>query len=235
MNLKNTTILDSKDEDELPSLEIALQNITKLPSKDKILYKKVRTQINMNSESTIILDLDEENKLPSLETALLNITKFTGSKKINIELQNDTIAANSNNDDFIYTINNRSLRISKKKIRSKLKSMVQKLKTKKVLEDIAKICEYKERCKYYNDFKSLSKWQLYSPLAIFQRINHLVPGYYGMKGYMIMYEHLMKNTEWKLKDIKFIKFIEEVIIPELGVRFIIEDLGVDYDTAVTIT
>ncbi|CAG8854947.1 1464_t:CDS:1, partial [Gigaspora margarita] len=59
------------------------------------------------------------------------------------------------------------------------------------------------------------------------------PGYYGMKGYMIIYEHLMKNTERKLKDIKFIKFIE-VIIPELGIRFIIEDLGVDYDTAITI-
>ncbi|CAG8692140.1 15993_t:CDS:2 [Gigaspora margarita] len=171
MNLKNTTILDSKDEDELPSLKIALQNITKLSSKDKILCKKVRTQINMNSESP----------------------------KINIELQNDTTATNSNNDDFTYIINNCSLRISKKKIQSKLKSMVQKLKTKKVLEDIAKICKHKERCKYYNDFKSLSKWQLHSPLAIFQRINHLVPGYYGMKG------------------------------------FIMEDLGVDYDTAVTIT
>ncbi|CAG8755403.1 32726_t:CDS:2 [Gigaspora margarita] len=75
----------------------------------------------------------------------------------------------------------------------------------------------------------------FTPLAMFQRINHLVPGYYGMKRYMIMYEHLMKNTEWKLKDIKFKKFIEEVIIPELGVRFIMEDLGVDYDTTVTIT
>ncbi|CAG8808829.1 15132_t:CDS:2, partial [Racocetra fulgida] len=32
------------------------------------------------------------------------------------------------------------------------------------------------------------------------------------------------------------KFMEEVIIPELGVRFIMEDLGVsDYDTAVKIT
>ncbi|CAG8783396.1 20092_t:CDS:1, partial [Gigaspora rosea] len=64
-----------------------------------------------------------------------------------------------------------------------------------------------------------------------------------MKGYTILYEHLMKNAEvWKPKvrtDTKVIneqKFMEEVIIPELGVRFIMEDLGVNYyDTALKIT
>ncbi|CAG8813086.1 1882_t:CDS:2, partial [Racocetra fulgida] len=63
----------------------------------------------------------------------------------------------------------------------------------------------------------------------------IIPGYYGMKGYTIMLEHLMKKTtEWKPKVGQ--KFMEEVIIPELGVRFIIEDLGVsDYDTSVKIT
>ncbi|CAG8573510.1 2970_t:CDS:2, partial [Cetraspora pellucida] len=67
-----------------------------------------------------------------------------------------------------------------------------------------------------------------------QQINHLVFGYYEIKGYIIILEHLMKNTKvWKPKVGQ--KFIEEVIIPELGVRFIIEDLGVsDYNTAVKI-
>ncbi|CAG8797803.1 45872_t:CDS:2 [Gigaspora margarita] len=70
-------------------------------------------------------------------------------------------------------------------------------------------------------------------------IDRLVPGYYEMKGYMLMYEHLMKNTAvWEPNlgtDINKQEFIQEVIIPELGVMFIMTDLKVnDYDTAVII-
>ncbi|CAG8668340.1 12144_t:CDS:2, partial [Dentiscutata heterogama] len=137
----------------------------------------------------VISDSDDNNdsdddELPSLETVLKNITKFTRYKKINnielIEIQDDTMAANNNNDDFTR--------------------------------------------------------QLQDPLAI----DRLVPGYYGMKGYMLMYEHLMKNTAvWELNlgtDMNKQEFMREVIIPELGVMFIMTDFEIyDYDTAIIIT
>ncbi|KAF0538761.1 hypothetical protein F8M41_007529 [Gigaspora margarita] len=195
------------------------------------------------SKNSTIIDISDsdEDELPSLETVLKNISKFTGYKKSNniefIEIQDDTTAANYNNDDFTYTNNDvRFLRIIKKTIRSKLKGMVQRLKSKKAIRYIAEICKHKERYKYYNDFKSLSKWHLRDLLAI----DRLVPGYYGMKGYTLMYEHLMKNTaEWEPnleKDINKQEFMQEVIIPELGVMFIMTDLKVNnYETAVIIT
>ncbi|CAG8664538.1 42499_t:CDS:2 [Gigaspora margarita] len=168
--------------------------------------KKRKTQtkpeFNINSEIIVISDsdnnddLDDGDELPSPETALKNITKFIRYKQINnvelIEIKDDTTAANNNNDDFTYIINNdHFLRISKKTIQSKLKGMVKRLKSKKAIKYIAKICKHKESYKYYNDFKSLSRRQLQDPLAI----DRLVPGYYGMKGYMLMYEHLMKTPQ----------------------------------------
>ncbi|CAG8688705.1 19443_t:CDS:2, partial [Gigaspora margarita] len=224
---KNSTpkIIDisDSDDDELPSL-------------------KTKSTRSKNSTPKIIdISDSDEDELPSLETVLKNIIKFTGYKKINniefIEIQDDTTAANNNKDDFTYTINDvRFLRISKRTIRSKLKGMVKRLKSKKAIRYITEICKHKERYKYYNDFKSLSKRHLQDPLAI----DRLVPGYYGMKGYTLMYEHLMKNTAvWEPNlgtDINKQEFMREVIIPELGVMFIMTDLKVnDYDTAVIIT
>ncbi|CAG8819092.1 12141_t:CDS:2, partial [Gigaspora margarita] len=131
-----------------------------------------------------------------------------------IEIQDDTIVANNNNDNFTYIINNdHFLRISKKTIQSKLEGIVKRLESKKAIRYIAKICKHKES----------------------------FPGYYGMKGYTLMYEHLMKNTAvWKPNlgtDIKNKQeFMREVIIPELGVMFIKTDLKVsDYDTTIIIT
>ncbi|CAG8623238.1 12206_t:CDS:2, partial [Racocetra fulgida] len=177
-----------------------------LLSEDKILFnvKKPRTEI------ILIPDSDDDDGLPSLKTKI--------NKKNDVELieiHDDTTVANNNND-FTYNIINkdRSLRISKKEILAKLKRLGRKLKTKKVIKHIADICEHKERYEYYNDFKFLSKWQLNNTFARVQRINHLVPGYYGMKEYTIMLEYLMKKTtEWKPKVGQ--KFMEEVIIPEL--------------------
>ncbi|CAG8803225.1 40386_t:CDS:1 [Gigaspora margarita] len=218
----------------------------KILSENKTLFikKKLKPQIQpeyINSEIIVIFDSDDDNELPSLKTVLKKITKFTRYKKIDnvelIEIQDDTMVVNNNNDDFTYIINNdHFLRISKKTIQSKLEGMVKRLKSKKAIRYIAKICKHKESCKYYTDFKSLSRRQLQDPLAI----DRLVPGYYGMKGYMLMYEHLMKNTTvWEPNLGTVIKnkqeFMREVIIPELGVMFIMTDLKVsDYDTAIII-
>ncbi|CAG8695662.1 1149_t:CDS:1, partial [Racocetra fulgida] len=205
----------------------------------KTYMKKLRTEI------ILIPDSDDDDELPPLKTVLENIPNFSNNK-INkkydaefIEIHDDTTAANNNNGDFTYTINkDRSLNISKKEIRAKLKNLVRRLKTKEVTKHIIDICEYKEKYEYYNNFKSLSELQLHHPLAIMHRSNNFVPRYYVIKGFTIMYEHLMLNpTVWKPKvgDINK-KFMEEVIIPELGVWFIMEDLGVnDYDTAIKIT
>ncbi|CAG8535784.1 45559_t:CDS:1, partial [Gigaspora margarita] len=213
-------------------------------SENKTLFikKKLKLQTQpeyINSEIIVISDSDNDDELPSLETVLKNITKFTRYKKIdNVEIQDDTMVANNNNDDFTYIINkDHFLRISKKTIQSKLEGMVKRLEFKKAIRYIAKICKHKESCKYYNDFKSLSRRQLQDPLAI----DRLVPGYYGMKGYTLMYEHLMKNTAvWEPNlgtDIKNKQeFMREVIISELGVMFIKTDLKVsDYDTTIIIT
>ncbi|CAG8673726.1 29993_t:CDS:2 [Gigaspora margarita] len=174
--------------------------------KNKLSFLKTKSTKSNNSSTKIINisdldnlddldDLDDKDELPSLETVLKNITKFTRYKKINnvefIEIQDNAMVANNNNDDFTYTINNdHFLRISKKTIQSKLKGMVKKLKSKKTIRYITKICKHKECYEYYNDFKLLSRQQLQDPLAI----NRLVPGYYGMKEFTLMYEHLMKNT-----------------------------------------
>ncbi|CAG8484600.1 17765_t:CDS:2 [Gigaspora margarita] len=213
---------------------------------NELSFLKTKSTKSNNSSPKIINisdsdDLDDEDELPSLETVLKNITEFTGYKKINnvefIEIQDNATVANNNNDDFTYTINNdHFLRISKKTIQSKLKGMVKKLKSKRAISYIAKICKHKESYKYYNDFKSLSKRQLQDPLTI----DRLVPGYYGMKGFTLMYEHLMKNTAvWEPNlgtNINKEEFMREVIIPELGVMFIMTDLKVhDYNTAVKIT
>ncbi|CAG8638294.1 24415_t:CDS:1 [Gigaspora rosea] len=210
--------------------------------KNKLPSLKTKSTGSNNSIQKIrdISDSDED-ELPSLEIVLKNITKFAEYKKMNniefIEIQDDTTAANNNKNDFTYTINDvRFLRISKKTIRSKLKCMVRRLKSKKAIRSIAEICKHKERYKYYNDFKSLPKRHLRNPLAI----DRLVPGYYGMKEYTLMYEHLMKNTAvWEQNlgtDINKQEFMREVIIPELGVIFIMTDLKAnDYDTAVIIT
>ncbi|CAG8830913.1 11108_t:CDS:1, partial [Gigaspora margarita] len=141
-------------------------NENKLPS-----LKTKSTESNNSISKIIDISDSDEDKLPSLETVLKNITKFPGYKKINniefIEIQDDTTAANNNKDDFTYTINDvRFLRISKKTIRSKLKYMVRRLKSKKAIRYIAEICKHKERYKYYNDFKSLTKRHLQNPLFI---------------------------------------------------------------------
>ncbi|CAG8781807.1 3493_t:CDS:2, partial [Gigaspora margarita] len=170
-----------------------------LPSEDEILFKKLNQDNHYVGTPEVILITDsDDDKL--------------------------SITAANNNDDFTYIINNdRSLRISKKEIQAKLKRLVRRLKTKKVIKHIIDICKHKEKYEYYKNFKSLSKWQLNNTFARIQRINHLVPGYYGMK-------------EPKVStDINKQKFMEEVIIPELAVRFIMEDLRVnDYDTALKI-
>ncbi|CAG8846651.1 9324_t:CDS:1, partial [Gigaspora margarita] len=219
-----------------------------LPSENEILFKKLnpgKHYMKKLRTPEVILINDSDDDLPSEDEILFKKLNqgnhYVRSPEIIMIIDSDddelsTTAANNNNNDFMYIINNdRSLRISKKEIRAKLKRLGRRLKTKKVIKHIADICEHKERYEYYNDFKSLSKWQLNNTFARVQRINHLVPGYYGMKGYTIMLEHLMKKTtEWKPKVGQ--KFMEEVIIPEVGVRFIMEDLGVsDYDTAVKIT
>ncbi|CAG8734413.1 1880_t:CDS:1, partial [Racocetra fulgida] len=202
-----------------------------LPSKNAILFKKLKQDNHYMSKPEVISITDSDDDLPSEDEILFNklnhnvrtqeVISITDSdddlpsedeilfKKINqgnhyvgipevisITDSDDelsTTAANNNNNDFMYIINNdHSLRISKNEIRGKLKRLVRRLKTKKVIKHITDICEYKEKYKYYNDFKSLSKWQLNNVFARVQRINHLVPGYYGMKEYTIMLEHLMK-------------------------------------------
>ncbi|CAG8842060.1 43180_t:CDS:1, partial [Gigaspora margarita] len=133
---KNSTpkIIDisNSDNDELPLLK------TKSTGSKNLTLK--------------IIDISDSSKdeLLSLKTMLKNISKLTRYKKINniefIEIQDDTTAANNNKDDFTYTINDvRFLRISKKTIRSKLKGMVKRLKSKKTIRYIAEICKQKER------------------------------------------------------------------------------------------
>ncbi|CAG8526106.1 14908_t:CDS:1 [Cetraspora pellucida] len=239
---KPEVILIIDSDDDLGASEVDSDD--DLPSEDEILFNKLNQEIHNVRTQEVISITDSDDDLPSEDEILFKKINqgnhYVGTPEVILITDSDdelsTTAANNNNNDFMYIINNdHSLRISKKEIRGKLKRLVRRLKTKKVIKHIANICEYKERYKYYNDFKSLSKWQLNNMFARVQRINHLVPGYYGMKGYTIMLEHLMKNTKvWKPKVGQ--KFIEEVIIPELGVRFIMEDLGVsDYDTAVKIT
>ncbi|CAG8841639.1 20407_t:CDS:2, partial [Gigaspora margarita] len=170
-------------------------NENKLPS-----LKTKSTESNNSISKIIDISDSDEDELPSLETVLKNITKFPGYKKINniefIEIQDDTTAANNNKDDFTYTINDvRFLRISKKTIRSKLKYMVRRLKSKKAIRYIAEICKHKER---YNS------WILWN-------------------------ERVHANVQ------AFDEKHHRVIIPELGVMFIMTDLKVnDYDTAVII-
>ncbi|CAG8495283.1 13427_t:CDS:2 [Gigaspora rosea] len=177
-------------------------NESDLSSKNKTLSKKLKTQKTQKSQpkfstnTRILVISDDENNLPSLKTKsnnskpkIIDISDSDEDELPSLETD-DTTAANNNKDDFTYTINDRFLRISKKTIRSKLKCMVRRLKSKKVIRYIVEICKHKERYKYYNDFKSLSKRHLRDPLTI----DRLVPGYYGMKGYTLMYEHLMKNT-----------------------------------------
>ncbi|CAG8792671.1 21298_t:CDS:1 [Gigaspora margarita] len=207
--------------------------------KNELPFLKTKSK-NSSPKIINISDSDDEDELLSLETVLKNINKFTRYKKINsvelIEIQDDTTIANNNNDDFTYTINDRFFRISKMTIQSNLENMVKKLESQKVISYIAKICKHKECYKYYNNFKSLSKWQLQDPLTI----NRLVSGYYGTKEFTLMYEHLIKNTAgWKPNlgtNINKEEFMREVIISELGVMFIMTDLKIhDYNTAIKIT
>ncbi|CAG8753755.1 12947_t:CDS:2, partial [Gigaspora margarita] len=166
----------------------------------------------------IVISDSDDDELPSFETVLKNIAKFTRYKKINnvelIEIQDDATAANNNNDDFTYTINNdHFLRISKKTIKSKLKGMVKRLKSKKAIRYIAKICKHKE---------SYNSWILWN-----ERVHANVRTF-------------DENTAvWKPNlgtDINKQEFLREVIIPKLDIMFIMTDLKIsDYDTAIIIT
>ncbi|CAG8563039.1 8116_t:CDS:2, partial [Dentiscutata erythropus] len=179
--------LDNTSDDDLKVISIT-DSDDDLPSKDKNLFKKLN-QGNHNvrtQEVILIIDSDDDE---------LSI-----------------MAANNNDDDFTYINNDRSLRISKKIIRDKLNKLKKRLESEKVINHIIDICKNKEKYKHHKEYKP-SRLQFCRPAKVLN-IDELVSGYYGMKGFTIMFNYLMTNTQ------KWQPYVR--------------DLEVDYSTALKI-
>ena len=90
---------------------------------------------------------------------------------------------------------------------------------------------------FFTEFKKRTMGEKSNPNILMTRINDLIPGYYGCKGYEIIYKHLiemvLEATPLAYEGNRN-SLINEVIIPEIAIYLIAKDLKVDHDLGLRI-
>ena len=205
-------------------------------SDDKILYSyrlgpKPQNKNKKNNLKEIIVIFDSDEELPEVDTLLSRISK---KRKI-ISIPRLSVKIPASNDDYSFIYNNKTYQLKKCEIEKKIKCFKKRFKTKKfsnMLSDLFK--NFKEKS-FFIAFQKRKIRERKNLNVLYERINDFIPGYYGNKGYKIIYEH---NLSFGIDNIEFNRdkydLINEVLIPEISVYLIMNDLSVDYELAIKI-
>ncbi|CAG8715758.1 19948_t:CDS:2 [Dentiscutata erythropus] len=185
---------------------------------------------------------ESDNDLSDVEKLISRIPISSQSiehkkKKIFVEKESKK---SKNDDGFVFKDGKKKYILTSKQIQQKIKNLKRRLNGRDTSEAIKSIIKNFRSTDSFTNFKKRTMGEKSNPKILVTRINDLIPGYYGCKGYEIIYKHLIETV---LEDTPLVyegnkgnrnSLINEVIIPEIAIYLIAKDLKVDHDLGLRI-